>query len=98
MSVAYLTVEEVRDRFARKIGDQTVRDMIARGDLQAIRVGRRVLIVEASLDAYLARQRKDGDTVPPARTRRKREQPPADTDFMDYYRQTMDRVKAKRTR
>ena len=53
----FLTVDDVAQLL--KLNPQTVRNMIDRGDLPAIRVGaRRVRIERSDLDAFLAQGRR----------------------------------------
>ena len=54
-----LTVAEVAETL--KLNAQTVRNMIDRGELPAIRVGsRRVRVQRSDLDAFLARRVEEG--------------------------------------
>ena len=60
MSDELLTVFEVAERL--KINQQTVRNWIDRGELQATRIGRRVRISDTALTAYL----RAHQSAPPA--------------------------------
>lgn len=58
----YLTVEEVAEIL--RASPQTVRNMIKRGEIPAIRIGRPWLIKKSDLDRILEGRGKDGmDTV-----------------------------------
>ena len=47
----FLTVQEVADRL--RLNQQTIRNMIDDGRLPALRVGRRVRILQSDLDQFL---------------------------------------------
>ncbi|WP_445168254.1 helix-turn-helix domain-containing protein [Mycolicibacterium sp. Dal123E01] len=47
------TVETVQERL--KVGRSTVFDLIASGDLRSVKIGRRRLVSESALNAFIAR-------------------------------------------
>jgi excisionase family DNA binding protein len=49
-----LTLSVVDAARACGISERTVRELIARGDLPVVRIGRRVLIVRTQLEAWLS--------------------------------------------
>jgi excisionase family DNA binding protein len=62
----YLTVNEIAKTL--RLNGQTVRNMIDRGELRAVRVGqRRVRVLRADLDAFLADQTDAPAQLAPAR-------------------------------
>jgi excisionase family DNA binding protein len=60
----YLTVQEVADHL--KLNQQTLRNWIDRGELPAVRVGRRVRIRRTDLERILARSATSIDEPQPA--------------------------------
>jgi excisionase family DNA binding protein len=61
MGEQYYTVEEVAQQF--KVSDQTVRNWIKKGRLQAIQVASVIRIPESAINDFLASSKQEADLV-----------------------------------